>query len=307
MCKGIPTAGLRALVQNLKNTFIAACGLCFVYSCFDPDMGFLDAQAELTILTFIIPIFYTLIYLAVKMASNISIKLLVYGVPVAAFSATILCGLSAVGGLGSLLLVTFHIYGKFVLFYGNPPFEECDDILEYGSCKALKATDDSSLTSGNDVGKQHDDDGHGKLSIEEDAIKEQQHNRVSDELIRVSSPQRKKEDNCKAHRRRIATDGSRITRSDSSDARSLNCRPRSASVPSPTVSSVTNSFNKNARSLVHNIVEVLPSSLEGTNSVFVYKGIVNLMIAVIVICGVFIALFEVCRELCVSYIFTHYY
>ncbi len=294
---GIPTNGLRALVQTLKNTFIAACGIFFVFSCFEPDVGFLDAQAELTILTFIIPIYYTLIYLAMKMASKISINLLLYGVPVAAFSAAILCKVSAFGGPGTLLLVTLHIYRKFVLLYGHPePFEECDT-PEYGSGKPLKAS--SSLNDGGGIRKDH-----RNLSFEEDTTStEEPHNiTTSGELIPESSPQMKDHHRQKVRRsRRTASARSMASRSPISDVLSSSPPvPRSAYLMPPNVSSITKSINTSARSLMHNIAEVLPSSLEGTNSVFVYKGLVNLMIALIVICGLFITLFEVYyRDMCV--------
>ncbi len=282
-------------MQNLKNTFILACGMFFVLSCFDPGMGFLDAQAELTILTFIIPIFFTLIYLGMKMTSNTTIKLLVYGVPMAAIVATMLCRLSAFGGPGSVLLVTLHIYGKFTLFYGHSqPFEELGDTPEFELIKHVKSdTDDSSSHSGSGDNKRNHQNRELKLTVEEDA--------VTRELVVPETSERKNPQ--KLHHRRIAAVDSRTLPSPvCSNADISSPIPKSTSMISPTVSNIKQSLNKNARTLVHNIVEVLPSSLEGTNSVFVYKGLVNLMIALIIICGVFVTLFEVYRDICLCHL-----
>ncbi len=263
MFKVFPTTGLRALVQNLKNTFIVACGMFFAFSFFDPDIGFLDAQAELTILTFIIPIFYTLIFLATKMASNISTNLIFYGVPVAVFSALMLCKMSALGGPGTLLLVTLHIYQKFMLFYGHPepfeePFEE-SNIPEYGSDKLLKAS--SSFNDDDDIRNNRQ-----SVRFEEDTTttEEPHDNTTSGELISESSPERKNYQNvCRS--RKAASTASILSISDALSSPSP--IPRSAYSEPHNISSIRKSINMSARSLIHNLAEVLPSSLEGANSV----------------------------------------
>ncbi len=278
-----PATGLRALVQNLKNTFNAACGMFFIISCFDPDVGFLDAQAELTILTIIIPIFYTLAYLSMKMASNISIKLLFYGVPIAIFLAVIICRISTTGDLGTMLLVTLHIYRKFVLLFGHQELLK-DGTPEYGPVKPQRKVHP---IDGGGIRK----DGGLSLLSEGDmtTTTEKPHNiTIHGELVpEPSSPQSKERNRRKewGTRRTIST-GCIISPEEH------------RRVLTPNVSSITRSINTSARSLMNNIVEVLPSSREGrrTNSVFVYKGVVNLMISALVISGFFITLFQVYEQ-----------
>lgn len=130
-------AGLRVPMQDLKTSFVVACGLFFVRGCFHPEMGFLDAQAELTVLSIVIPIVYTLLYLVINTAMRLNRGLVLVGAPVAATAATIICQFSGFGGPATVFIVALHMLGKLVQFFGTDGHLHDDDDDE-----ATKVTDE---------------------------------------------------------------------------------------------------------------------------------------------------------------------
>ena len=113
------------VVSSCVVFFVCFLFVVFVFETVNPDVGFIDAQIDLTLLTIAIPAFHVTLTMCVENALNSSNMNIVYYFPVAMSFAAICCHFSRAKGVGSFFVVTMHVMLKFIQFFGGKRGSEC--------------------------------------------------------------------------------------------------------------------------------------------------------------------------------------
>lgn len=117
--KRVNLKSLLHLASLLRISNVILMIIFFWLSCF--SSGFLQAQLDLTLLSIILPGISTLIYISTIINFKISLSEMIHGSIASIIAAFIVCMLmtAKIGGKGSVLLVYFHLFGKFVQYFGD--------------------------------------------------------------------------------------------------------------------------------------------------------------------------------------------
>ncbi|GLE11614.1 hypothetical protein PINS_up024144 [Pythium insidiosum] len=100
---------LNGLFQRLKYSFVIGQGIIFVRACLHPNMGFVHAQLELTIINLLLPSIYVISLVMLWMMSMASVKSLLFAVPTS-------FGLAALIFTGSKMTQKPHSFVVVFLF-----------------------------------------------------------------------------------------------------------------------------------------------------------------------------------------------
>ncbi|GLE09465.1 hypothetical protein PINS_up021129 [Pythium insidiosum] len=107
---------LNGLFQRLKYSFVIGQGIIFVRACLHPNMGFVHAQLELTIINLLLPSIYVISLVMLWMMSMASVKSLLFAVPTS-------FGLAALIFTGSKMTQKPHSFVVVFLFLFDISFD----------------------------------------------------------------------------------------------------------------------------------------------------------------------------------------
>ncbi|CAK4676729.1 hypothetical protein LEN26_008041 [Aphanomyces euteiches] len=114
---GFPTTDdkvLSAFFGRLKVTFLAGQAVIFLRACIHPQMGFVHAQLELTIINLLLPIFYVFSLLVLRGFYLSSVRKIVVSVPMSLAGAFAIHRYSAIGKEHTYWIISLFLFGAFL-------------------------------------------------------------------------------------------------------------------------------------------------------------------------------------------------
>jgi len=143
---------LKQCFSHLKNSFIVYVFVVFLVEMINPNVGFINAQIDLTLLTIAIPAFHVTLTMSVESALNSNMRI-VYYCPLAMSFAAACCHFSRAKGVGSFFVVTMHVMLKFIQLFGAPSVsaKKSDEAEEEANSDSDEEEDDNEDATADEV------------------------------------------------------------------------------------------------------------------------------------------------------------
>lgn len=120
----------RSILELISSIRIYNMFLYFLFFLgFNYRYGYLQSQLNLTVLGILVPFLSSVLYIAIQCSLRVSLRLWYVGGPIAIASAYVCTSLMTplIGGQGSIVLVSLHIFTKLVQYFGEDVGYSKDD------------------------------------------------------------------------------------------------------------------------------------------------------------------------------------